>query len=142
MFHRIGFSCGSFAVLCFVAVAGCGGSRSAVQDEGISVGGRLVQGGQPASMENYQESYNFYQLTFMPVGGGKGATADVAADGSFEVRGISPGKYRVGVVRIVTGDEASQEEWNAKHGVEKSSLEVDIAEGQEVTVDLDKLGTT
>lgn len=130
---------GSLAALCCVVAVGCGGGDT--PDVGIRAQGRLVQGGQPATLADFQDGYNFYQLTFKPAGGtGAGTLASVNQDGTFETQGIEPGKYRVGIAKIVTGTEGAVDEWGGKYNSPDSSLEVDVQKGQDIVIDMDKLG--
>jgi len=144
MLQRASFWCRAIAVLFCAVVVGCQGEGTDAgfpeQKEGeVEVKGRLLDGGQPASMANYMDGYNYYQITLLPAAGeGKGGTVQVGQDGTFTVIGLSPGKYKVGVAKIVTGTEA-EDEWKGKFAADKSKLTVDVTEGQEVTIDVKQL---
>lgn len=138
------FGCLVIAVLFCAAMAGCqkegveAGFPAEKARGGIEVKGRLLEGGQPASMPNYLDGYNYYTVTLVPEGAGEQGMCAVAQDGTFAIPGMQPGKYKVGVAKIVTGQEA-EDEWKGKFAADKSKLTVDVAEGQELTIDLKQL---
>lgn len=139
MLQRVWHCCGTLAMLCCAMLIGCSGTDPTAP-EGLEVPGRLVKDGQPASLENFEEGYNYYEVTLQPAAGNTKFSDNVKQDGSFTIRGIKPGKYKVGVAKIVTGQEGPNDEWLGKYAPQNSTVEVDVQEGQEVTVDLAQLG--
>ncbi len=85
MNSRLPIVAGAPAVaICFLLIAGCGGSDIAR----VEVSGTVTLGGQPLEQGKIQ---------FQPVAGGPSAGGDIA-DGEFTIpvdRGPSPGKYKV-----------------------------------------------
>jgi hypothetical protein len=143
-----GCSASLCALLC-MAVAGCGGGEKLV-----TVTGKVLQDGQPISIENYEEGVESLSVAFIPLdeGGNPKADArsyshDVQEDGSFEIRGdmgdgIPVGKYRVAVSRV---SEAAEEEggddlWKGKFGPENSPFVFDINGSHDVEIDIAKTG--
>ena len=136
------------ALACCALVLAVGCTNEAPRG-GVVASGTLLEGGQPAALADYEEEQRYYELEFVPLGDdgslqtGVVFKANVAADGSFEVRnfddsGITPGKYRVGVYKMAMNDEegAPADEWNEKFAPQYSSITVDIQEGAPVEVDI------
>ena len=135
MLQRKLFWCGAFAALCCAVNVGCGGG----EDEGVDVGGKLVEGGQPPSIKDYQEGYNYYEVFFAPPDGGKQYSENVAEDGSFELQRIPPGTYTVGVCKMVSGEQGNVDEWGGKYEPANSSVTVEIQSDKGITIDLDEI---
>jgi hypothetical protein len=135
MLQRMSFWCGLVAVTCVSLAVGCQGGDT-VPMEGIEVSGKLLDGGQPATLPNYEEGYNYYEITLTAVGGGSGGSDSVDADGSFTIRGIEPGTYSVAVSKSIYEEEDSGDEWIGGMDPQNSTVTVEAVEGQEITVDL------
>jgi hypothetical protein len=133
------------ALLC-MTVAGCGGGEKLV-----TVTGKVVQDGQPISIENYMEGYECLDVTFIPIddqGNQKedasSYSQDAQEDGSFEIRGdmgdgIPVGRYRVTVARLSdTGEGSPEDIWKGKFGPENSPFVFDINGSHDVLIDLAK----
>jgi hypothetical protein len=126
---------GILGMLNCMVLAGCGGGDAGAPVAGVTATGKLLDGGQPAKLADYQDGYVYYEVSFVPTAGGAGMSNSVAEDGSFDITGIEAGSYKVGVAKIVTGDEAA-DEWQGKHSADKSPVTVQVEEGKEITVDL------
>lgn len=115
-----------------VSSAGCSGTDGPPR-QGVSIQGKLVNGGQPVALESFSENYTYLELTFLPASpGGAGGIGIVGADGTFTVPDIKPGEYKVGITKYVD----AQNVWEGKHEAKDSPLTVTVAEGQELVVDL------
>jgi len=126
---------GILAMLSCTVFAGCGGGGSGAPVTGVKATGKLLDGGQPAKLADYQDGYVYYEVTFVPTAGGAGMVRAVGEDGSFDITGVEAGSYKVGVAKIVTGAEVT-DEWQGKYAADKSPVTVQVEEGKEVTVDL------
>ena len=146
-----GCSASLCALLC-MAMAGCGGGEKLV-----TVTGKVLQDGQPISIENYEEGVESLSVAFIPLdeGGNRKAGArsysqDVQEDGSFEILGdmgdgIPVGKYRVAVSRISEDEEEDEDrprrkdDMLSKFGADNSPFVFDIPSG-EVVIDISNPG--
>jgi hypothetical protein len=125
---------GVLVALGFAMVTGCGGG--AAPEGGVKAEGRLLEGGQPAKLANFQDGYVYYEVTFLPTGGGAGLVRSVDENGAFPISGIEAGSYRVGVAKIVDTGAEQPDEWAGKYSADKSSVTVQVEEGKEVTIEL------
>ncbi len=134
-----------------LAVIGCGGST----DKGVPVRGRLLQNGKPAQVDMVGvklppgESGRM-RVMFYPVKSDKdiianesgeiltpgGEMASVEADGSFNVAGAKPGKYRIVITHIhpSSGDDLLK----GVYDEQRSKVTRDVVANQEIIIDLAK----
>jgi hypothetical protein len=146
---RLKWGCfASFGALLCLAMAGCGGGEKLV-----TVTGKVVQDGQPISIEGYEEGMECLSVAFIPLdeGGNRKAGArsysqDCQEDGSFEILGdmgdgIPVGKYRVAVSRVSEAAEEGEDDlWKGKFGPDNSPFIFDINGSHDVQIDIAKAG--
>ena len=129
----------AFCVFSCLLLSGCGGQGGAPQ-VGVVVSGKLLKGGQPVTLENYSDGYNYYEISLTPVDeGGQGGNGNADGAGDFKIHNVKPGSYRVGVIQIVDAD-ASNDALEGKYAV--TDFTVQVEEGKELTIDLDELGSS
>lgn len=127
---------------------GCPSSKMPEPDEGkVIPKGRILDNGLPirVNAENLPPGDPGMSVTFIKIGSvdaGEEIEAQIldAAEGSFELigadaRGIPPGKYRVA---IVMGPEGGEDLFKGKYSREKSKIEVEVKEGEDLIIDVAK----
>lgn len=119
-----------------LALVGCGGD-----DIRLATTGRVVKGGAPFTVP----ADDFVRVTFFPMAadGGSPTTSYAGeynnADGTFkavgpDLRGIPPGKYRVGIAH----ERKRKDLLKGAYDIEKSPFVFDIdAKTAEIVIDLD-----
>jgi hypothetical protein len=141
---------GLFGALVCMGVAGCGGGGEKL----ATVTGKVVEDGQPVAIQDFYVGTNCLQVEFIPLDASGqrkpeavSYTEDVQEDGSFKMRGLGEGiplgKYRVAVAQLKDGqevEEGGEGAWEAKFGRETSPFVFDIADDQEILIDLAKAG--
>lgn len=132
-----------WALTC-LAVAGCG-----TTEQLATVSGKVVEGGQPVAIEDYEEGGSCLEVEFFPVDEAGQVIPTkpsygnfVQENGSFVVEGleglgIPEGKYRVAVRRIgTTSYGPGQDVWEGKFEADRSPFSVDVPATGEVVIDL------
>jgi hypothetical protein len=138
--------CCLVALAC-AALAGCGAGES-----GVVVTGKVLEGGKPVAIPEYQPEYNCLEVEFFPLdeagnlASAPSHRASVEENGSFKVEGpmgegIPAGKYRVAVRRLSDeeeGEEAAAGPW-AKFDKENSPFVFEVP-GGEIVIDISQAG--
>ncbi len=121
----------SLGVACLLLV-GCGGG-------GVTPSGKLTKGGAPLKVSEK----GMVQVHLLPAEGQVQTvyTAQVAADGSFTVKGadgkpIPAGKYKIGVVAM--DPYPTHDLLKGKFDDKKTTIVRDVKAGQPLDIDLDK----
>jgi hypothetical protein len=124
--------------------AGC--SKKDVAEGRTKPKGRIVENGQPIKIDTSKMPPGDpgIQITFIPLGveGAESHEARItdASQGAFEVigadgKGIAPGRYRVAVAVAAVGN---PDLLKGKYSREKSKIEIDVAAGEDIVIDLAK----
>ena len=127
---------GLIAALCCTLGAGCGGGGGT---QGITVKGRLVNGGQNAVPEGgYKEGSRYFAVQLFSVDASGKPTAgsgdrEVKEDGTFELDNVTPGKYRVAVF---FKNELDIDRWGNKFGPDTTPLTCEVKPGEELKIDI------
>ena len=129
-------------VLC-IAVAGCGGGPTLV-----TVTGKVVDGGQPVIIQDYEQGGSCLEVEFFPLGEVDDSATNVylafcEQDGSFTLNGfdgngIPVGNYRVAVRRLGQTPSGRGDVWRGKFDGENSPFVFDITDSEEIVIDIAK----
>lgn len=134
------------AALLFVCALGCA-DNSAPAEGRLKPRGRLLENGLPIKVNtaNMPPGDPGMKVTFIRIGSvdaGEAIDARIfeATEGSFELigadgKGIPPGNYRVAVT---LGAEGGSDQLKGKFSSEKSPIEVEVKEGEDLVIDLAK----
>ncbi len=131
----------SWCLLLALAIIGC---KGAGPPKGVSavLKGKLTKGGQPFSAGAVSSSYARVEVRLVPAAGGTFYSANVGADGTFQIAtldgaGLPPGKYRVAVFKW--NAMGNQDELNGKFNEANTPLSREIAGNEQLLeIDLDK----
>lgn len=133
----------TLAILALLASA-CG-KKDQVAEGRTKPKGRVLENGLPIQVntDNMPPGDPGMKVTFIRVGSveaGEEIQAQIleAREGSFQLigadgKGIPPGKYRVS---ISLGPDGGQDLLKGKYSREKSKIEVDVKEGEDLVIDL------
>ncbi len=134
------------AALVCVCALGCA-DKSAPAEGRVKPRGRLLDNGLPVKVNtaNMPPGDPGMKVTFVRIGSvdaGEAIDARIfeATEGSFELigadgKGIPPGKYRVAVT---LGAEGGADQLKGKFSREKSKIEVEVKEGEDLVIDIAK----
>jgi hypothetical protein len=132
-----------WSLLC-TTVAGCGGGGPTL----VTVTGKVVDGGQPVAIQDYEQGGSCLEVEFFPLGEiDDSATYVYSAyceqDGSFVLdgmdgNGIPVGNYRVAVRRLGETRSGRGDVWQGRFDGEKSPFVFDITDGEEIVIDVSK----
>jgi hypothetical protein len=105
-------------------VAGCG--ESFTPDTGVTVTGKVVQGGSPINSPRTPVGYGGVEVSL--IGDQARASAFCDDSGSFEIvhagKGVPPGKYKVAIV--VHGNGPTEDKLEGKMNDMNTKFEVDV----------------
>lgn len=131
------------ALVCICALS-CA-DKSAPAEGRVKPRGRLLENGLPLKVDttNMPPGDPGMKITFVRLGSadaGEEIAARIfeAAEGSFELigadgKGIPPGKYRV---TVTVGPEGGADRLKGKYSRDKSKIEVEVKEGQDLVIDV------
>jgi hypothetical protein len=126
-------------------LVGCNSSAVRPEDGKVIPRGRILENGLPVKINaaNLPPGDPGMSVTFIRIGSvdaGEEIEAQIidAEECSFELigadaKGIAPGKYRVAISLAPVG---GQDQFKGKYNREKSKIEVEVKEGEDLVIDL------
>lgn len=139
------FAHAALACLVLLPVLGCGGDKNKPAEGRSKPKGRILENGLPIKVrtENLPPGDPGMKVTFIRLGSadaGQETQAMIldAKEGAFELigsdaKGIPPGKYRVA---LFMGPEGGSDYFKGKYSGDKSKIEVEVKEGEDLVIDV------